>query len=118
MTLDLKRRRKSTFLTHRRQIVFIKNPFESEIHVLTKAFIWALYLPDYPFLSVEIKARNRYKPDVVQFDDEEEPVFWGEAGQVSLRKIRTLPVSSSGFTLKRAHNFIRNPPTINLPGLG
>ncbi len=88
--LDLKLRRKWTFRAHGRQMVFIKKPFESEIHVLTKAFIWALYLPDYPFLSVEIKARNRYKPDVVQFDDEKEPVFWGEAGQVRLRKIRTL----------------------------
>jgi hypothetical protein len=75
---------------HGRQMVFLKKPFESGMHVLTKAFIWALYLPDYPNLSVEIPVVGRYKPDVVQFDDTGEPVFWGEAGQISRRKIRTL----------------------------
>ena len=60
------------------------------MHVLMKAFLWALFLPDYPNLSVEMPAGERYKPDLVQFDDNGKPVFWAEAGQVSGRKIQTL----------------------------
>jgi hypothetical protein len=29
---------------------------------------------------VEIPVMGRYKPDVVQFDDNGEPIFWAEAG--------------------------------------
>lgn len=90
MNPDLKLRRKWTLRAHGRQMVFIKKPFESDIHVVTKAFIWALFLPAYPHLSVEIPLVGRYKPDVVQCDDNGEPVFWAEAGQVSRRKIRAL----------------------------
>ncbi len=90
MNPDLKLRRKWTLRAHGRQMVFLKKPFESGMHVLTKAFIWALYLPDYPNLSVEIPVVGRYKPDVVQFDDTGQPVFWGEAGQVSRRKVQAL----------------------------
>ena len=57
---------------------------------MTKAFLWALYLPEYPGLAVEVQAGSRYKPDLVQFDDSGEPIFWGEAGQVSLKKMRAL----------------------------
>ena len=90
MTGNLKLRRKWTMRAHGKQVVFIKKPYESDIHVLTKAFIWALFLPDYPHLAVEIKAGGRYKPDLVQFGENGEPVFWGEAGQVSLKKMRDL----------------------------
>ena len=90
MTQDLKLRRKWTFRAHGKQMVFIKKTFESDIHVLTKAFLWALFLPDYPNLSVEIHIGNRYKPDLVQFDDNRDPVFWGEAGRVSQRKMHAL----------------------------
>jgi hypothetical protein len=90
MTEDLRLKRKYTLRAHGRQMVFTKKSFESSIHVLTKAFIWALYLPEYPRLAVEIPAGGRYKPDLVQFDQSGEPIFWGEAGQVSLKKIRAL----------------------------
>ena len=90
MNPDLKLRRKWTLRAHGRQMVFLKKPFESDIHVFSKAFIWALFLPVYPNLSVEIQAGGRYKPDVVQFDDNGEPIFWAEAGQVGRRKIRAL----------------------------
>lgn len=90
MNPDLKLRRKWTLRAHGHQMVFVKKPFESDRHVLTKAFIWALYLPYYPNLSVEIPVVGRYKPDVVQFNDTGKPAFWGEAGQVSRRKIRAL----------------------------
>lgn len=90
MTENLKLRRKWTMRAHDKQVVFIKKPYESDIHVLTKALIWALYLPNYPNLAVEIKAGGRYKPDLVQFGESGEPIFWGEAGQVSLKKMKDL----------------------------
>jgi hypothetical protein len=90
MTHDLKLRRKWTFRAHGKQIVFIKKSFESEIHVLTKAFLWALFLPDYPDLFVEIQVGDRFKPDLVQLDNDGKPVFWGEAGRVSPKKMRAL----------------------------
>ena len=90
MTQELKLRRKWTFRAHGKQIVFIKKSFESEIHVLTKAFLWALFLPDYPDLLVEIQVGDRFKPDLVQLDDDGKPMFWGEAGRVSLKKMRAL----------------------------
>jgi hypothetical protein len=55
-----------------------------------KAFLWALYLPTYTDLTVEIRIGDRYKPDVVALGDEGRPIFWGEAGQVGLEKIRSL----------------------------
>jgi len=71
-------------------MVFFKKSFESDIHVLTKAFLWALYLPQYPDLAVEIRIGDRYKPDLVQTSDDGMPIFWGEAGRVSRRKIHDL----------------------------
>ncbi len=97
MDPDLKLRRKWTLRAHGRQMVFTKKPLESDIHVLTKAFIWALFLPEYPNLSVETPVGGRYKPDLVQLDDNGKPVFWGEAGQVSRRKIQAL-VQRQRFT--------------------
>lgn len=55
-----------------------------------KAFLWALYLPAYPDLSVEVSIGDRYKPDVVALDPFSRPVFWGEAGQVGADKIHSL----------------------------
>jgi hypothetical protein len=57
---------------------------------LTKAFLWALFLPDYPDLFVEIQVGDRFKPDLVQLDNDGKPVFWGEAGRVSPKKMRAL----------------------------
>ena len=90
MAQDLKLRRKWTFRAHGKQMVFIKKTLESDIHVLMKAFLWALFLPDYPDLSVEIQIGDRFKPDLVQLGDDGIPVFWGEAGRVSLKKTRAL----------------------------
>lgn len=87
---DLELRRKLTLRAHGRQVVFIKRPIEHSRHVLMKAFIWALYLPDYPDLRVEIDIGDRYKPDVVQLDINNQPKFWGEAGEVGREKIRNL----------------------------
>ncbi len=90
MTDDLHLRRKWTLRAHGRQVVFVKKPVESTEHVVMKALVWALYLPQYPELVVEIKIGDRYKPDVVALDSTGEPVFWGEAGEVSTAKIRSL----------------------------
>jgi hypothetical protein len=90
MTQNLELRRKWTFRAHGKQMVFIKKAFESDLHVLTKAFLWALFLPDYPDLSVEIRIGDRYKPDLIQFDENGEPAFWGEAGRVSQHKMQNL----------------------------
>lgn len=87
---DFALRRKLTLRAHGRKVVFLKKSGESLEHVLMKAFLWALYLPRYPELSVEIPIGDRYKPDVVQLDALGEPVFWGEAGKVSEEKVASL----------------------------
>lgn len=90
MTDDLHLRRKWTLRAHGRQVVFVKKPVESTEHVVMKALLWALYLPQYPDLTVEIRIGDRYKPDVVSLNAAGEPLFWGEAGDVSTAKIRSL----------------------------
>jgi hypothetical protein len=87
---ELRLRRKWTLRALGRQVVFVKKPVESTEHVVMKALIWALYLPQYPDLVVEIPVGDKYKPDVVSLDAQGEPVFWGEAGDVSVAKIRSL----------------------------
>jgi hypothetical protein len=57
---------------------------------LMKALLWALYLPQYPDLLVEVRVGDRYKPDVVSMDERGRPRFWGEAGHVGVGKIRSL----------------------------
>ncbi|GBC59414.1 hypothetical protein DENIS_0353 [Desulfonema ishimotonii] len=90
MKNSLMLRGKWTFRAHGRQVVFIKKSNEKATHVLMKAFIWALYLTDYPDLTVEVPIGNRYKPDVVQTDAGGHPVFWGESGHVNVQKVRYL----------------------------
>lgn len=93
MSSELELRRKWTLRAHGQQIIFVKKSIEHTHHVLMKAFLWALYLPTYPHLKVEYVIRDRYKPDVVALDENHpysDPLFWGEAGQVSAAKIRSL----------------------------
>lgn len=94
MRTDLLLRRKLTLRAPTpdgpQQVVFVKRQQEGIEHVLLKAFVWALYLPAYPDLTVEIPIGDRYKPDVVQLDARGEPVFWGEAGKVGAGKIASL----------------------------
>ncbi len=90
MSHDLMLRRKWTFRAHGKQVVFVKRSNERAVHVFMKAFLWALYLPDYPNLTVETRIGDRYKPDVVEINLLNEPLFWGEAGQVGIAKIRSL----------------------------
>ena len=84
-------RRKLTLRAHGEQVVFVKQKQERIAHVWMKAFLWALYLPGYPDLSVEVTVGDKYKPDVVQMDAlRGRPDFWGEAGAVSDDKIAAL----------------------------
>ena len=84
-------RRKITLRAHGEQVVFVKHKQERIEHVWMKAFLWALYLPRYPELSVEVSVGDKYKPDVVQMDPlRRAPGFWGEAGQVGTDKIEAL----------------------------
>lgn len=99
--------RKWKLRAHDQHNVFVWGNQERSTHTLLKAFIWALYLPDYPHMSVEVRIGDRYKPDVVAFSGDaiaptavhtvmETPLFWGEAGAIGRTKI---------------HNLVRKYPT-------
>ena len=60
---------------------------ESYEHVLMKALGYALFLPAYPKLEVERAIGSRYKPDLVALNSGGGVDFWGECGDVGLRKI-------------------------------
>jgi hypothetical protein len=83
------------------QNVFVWGRQERSVHTIMKAMIWALYLPQYPHITVEVRIGDRYKPDLVAYAGDEiapagihtaqiEPLFWGEAGQVGRDKIHSL----------------------------
>lgn len=84
-------RRKLTVRAHGASLVLIKRPNESAEHVLQKALLWALYLPDYPALRVEVPlpTPSRYKPDLLDFESGR-PRFWGECGVVAGDKLQDL----------------------------
>ena len=105
MTPELVLRRKLTLRAHGKQVVFVKNAYERPEHVIMKALLWALYLPYYPEIGVEIAIGDRYKPDVVQLDERGYPLFWGEAGEVGEDKIRSLVKRFRGthFVVARWH---------------
>jgi hypothetical protein len=90
MDRDLMIRRKWTLRAHGKQIVLVKRVNEQSRHVLMKAFLWALYLPVYPEILVEVSIGDRYKPDLVALDSEGRPTFWGEAGQLGVEKLKSL----------------------------
>ena len=90
--------RKWMLRAHGQHNLFVWGRRERSVHTLMKAFIWALYLPEYPNMSVEVRIGDRYKPDVVAYAGDaiapsgvftvtESPLFWGEAGQVGRDKI-------------------------------
>ena len=87
---DLVLRRKWTLKAHNSQIVLIKKPIESAEHVVMKALLWALYLPQYSQIQVEVSIGTHYKPDLIALDDQQQPIFWGEAGRVSEEKFAAL----------------------------
>ena len=90
MTDDLGLPGKWRVSAHGKTLVLTKRSVERSLHVITKALLWALYLPRYPDLKVEVSIGTRYKPDLVALDDSGKPEFWGESGEVGKRKIETL----------------------------
>lgn len=84
-------RRKLTVRSGDASLVLVKRPIESIEHVLQKAFLWALFLPHYPGLRVEVPfpGVSRYKPDLLALQDDR-PLFWGECGVVSQDKLNDL----------------------------
>lgn len=88
-------RRKWKLYAHDQHIIVVNGTSEKTTHPLMKAFMWALYMPHYPNISIEIRIGDKYKPDVVAFEDDallrgSPPVFWGEAGQVGTDKIKSI----------------------------
>ncbi|MFP4344947.1 MAG: hypothetical protein ACLFU8_09660 [Anaerolineales bacterium] len=90
MDVDLMLPRKWTLRSNGNKVVFIKHANERTAHVVMKALLWALYLPAYDDLGVEITIDDRYKPDVVALNLYGAPLFWGEAGQMSRSKLEDI----------------------------
>lgn len=63
---------------------------ESYEHILMKALGYAIYVQKFPHLEIETKVGLRYKPDLVARDTANNFLFWGEAGENSMRKTRWL----------------------------
>lgn len=69
------------------RITLYKKNGESYEHVLMKALGYAMFHPRFPNLEIERRIGLRYKPDLVALNDLGRAEFWGECGQVGLRKI-------------------------------
>lgn len=68
---------------------------ESYAHVLLKALGYAMFVGEYPGLEIELRVGLRYKPDLVALSGGRAGggrrfLFWGECGQVSVRKVAWL----------------------------
>jgi hypothetical protein len=87
---ELSLRRKLTFHAHGRTLVLVKRANEKIEHRLMMALLWALYLPKYPDLRIDVPIGARYRPDLVQLGADGRPIFWGECGEVGLEKLRVL----------------------------
>lgn len=89
-------RKRWKLYAHGQHIVVVKGHNERFVHPLMKAYLWALYLPDYPSATIEVRIGDKYKPDVVAFAPDagiyavKQPVFWGEAGRTGKDKIESL----------------------------
>jgi hypothetical protein len=59
---------------------------ESYAHVLMKALGYAMFIGEFPQLEIETRVGLRYKPDLVARDSADNFLFWGEAGENSIRK--------------------------------
>ncbi len=83
-------RRKLTFYAYGKTLVLVKRSQEKIEHRLMMALLWALYVPQYPDMRIDVPIGTRYQPDLVQLNPMGEPLFWGEAGEVSAEKLRVL----------------------------
>ncbi len=69
------------------RVTLYKKDGESYEHVLMKALGYGMFQPQFPHLKIERRIGLRYKPDLIALNDLGKPQFWGECGQVGLRKI-------------------------------
>ena len=69
------------------RVTLYKKNGESYEHVLMKALGSAMFRPRFPKLEIERRIGLRYKPDLIALDELGKAEFWGECGQVSLRKV-------------------------------
>jgi len=69
------------------RVTLYKKNGESYEHVLMKALGYAMFRPQFPKLEIERRIGLRYKPDLIALDETGKAEFWGECGQVSLRKV-------------------------------
>ncbi|MBD3378957.1 MAG: hypothetical protein GF408_00650 [Candidatus Omnitrophica bacterium] len=83
-------RKKLTFRTGGKKIVLVKKSNETFEHVAAKAVGYAMYLPVYPQVKIEVKIGERYKPDLVALNGRGEPVFWAECCMVGKTKIEKI----------------------------
>lgn len=90
MTDDLNLPGKWRLKAHGQTLVLHKRKLERSAHVIMKGLLWALYLPEYPDIQVEVKVGLRYKPDLVARSVQGDFLFWGEAGRVGLGKVEKL----------------------------
>lgn len=63
---------------------------ESYRHVLMKALGFAMFVGEYPDLEIETEMGLKYKPDLIAQGDGGAHRFWGECGQVSIKKTHWL----------------------------
>lgn len=63
---------------------------ESYEHVLMKALGFALFHSRYATLEIERDIGWRYRPDLIALAENQQIAFWGECGQVSMRKVAWL----------------------------
>ncbi|MBZ0310539.1 MAG: hypothetical protein K8I82_31055 [Anaerolineae bacterium] len=82
--------RKWRVKAHQQQIILLRGMQERGEHVVMKALLWALYLPFYSTLQIEVSIDDRYKPDVIAHDEAGNLLFWGESGKVGKKKIQSL----------------------------
>lgn len=73
-----------------RTLVLRQRPLEKPEHRVMMALLWALYLPAYPELRIDVPVGVRYRPDLVQLDGAGAPLLWGECGAVGAAKLQHL----------------------------
>ena len=96
-------RRKWKLHANDQHIIVVKGTREKFTHPLMKALLWALYMPDYPNISIEIRIGDKYKPDVVAFEDDAElrPVANSSAHVLETHSISEPSAPSQIVTLKK-----------------
>lgn len=70
-----------------RKLALYQRNGESFEHVALKALCYALHVGRFPGLEIERNPGGRYTPDVSALGEDGRPLFWGECGSVSLRKV-------------------------------